>query len=288
MSTLASVATASGPAIFMVTVPITPVLQNTPACRIIPVPIQPALPHITLQLGSVLGSSKCPAICCVIDTAAALSTGNLHFFAAITKAYPHTVAAIHSQSDYLSITLSGIIQQGGALVTTDLTVGFQFHMPYLTRDSHPTTLTIATGPDVTVNTILSLPFIQQTKMIIDTSDQVANLWALDHPPFDINFHRAMCTVPDINKMPGVPSKTSTNYTNIIWEITAIVAYHSAHNIPTGPILKKRILRVAFDGSVTAPPIANDSSTATIGSSIEETRITYDINDFDNADPPCSA
>ncbi len=160
-------------------------------------------------------------------------------------------------------------------------------MPYLTRNGHPTTLTIATGPDVTVNTILGLPFIQQTKMIIDTSDQVADLWALDHPPFDINFCHAMCTVPDIDKMPGVPSTTSTNYANIIREITAIVAYHSACNNPTGPILKKRIMRVAFDGSVAAPPIADNSSAATIGSSIDETRITYDINDFNNSDPPHS-
>jgi hypothetical protein len=47
-STSASAATTSGPAIFMITVPIPPVLQNAPARRIIPVPIQAALPHITL------------------------------------------------------------------------------------------------------------------------------------------------------------------------------------------------------------------------------------------------
>ena len=93
--------------------------------------IQAAFPHITLQLGSVLGCSNCPAIRCVIDTAAALSTGNLHFFAAIAKAYPHTVAAVHRETDYAPITLSGIVQQGGESVSTDLTVGFPVPPPLL-------------------------------------------------------------------------------------------------------------------------------------------------------------
>jgi hypothetical protein len=37
------------------------------------------------------------------------------------------------------------------------------------------------GCDVTINAILGLPFIQQTKMVIDTADQVAELCALNKP-----------------------------------------------------------------------------------------------------------
>ena len=180
-STSGSHISVCGPTVFMISVPV-PVLQS-PARRTLPVQIQAAFPHITLQLGSVLGCGNCPAIRCVIDTAAALSTGNLHFFAAIAKAYPHTVAAVHRETDYSPITLSGIVQQGGESVSTELTVGFQFHLPYLTREGHPTHLSVACGPNVTVNTILGLPFIQQTRMIIDASDQVADLRALDTPPF---------------------------------------------------------------------------------------------------------
>ena len=55
--------------------------------------------------------------------------------------------------------LSSIVQQNGKSVTTDLTVAFQFHMPYLTREGAPPTLLIASGPHVTVNAILGLPFI---------------------------------------------------------------------------------------------------------------------------------
>jgi hypothetical protein len=124
------------PVVFMIQVPNDAFVLNAtaPARRILPVPIQPSFPHITLQLGQVLGCSKCLSIRCVVDTAAALNTGNLHYYEAIAKAFPHTVAAIFSAADHNPIILSGIVQQGGASVTTDLTVAFQFHMPYLTRE----------------------------------------------------------------------------------------------------------------------------------------------------------
>jgi hypothetical protein len=77
--------------VFLLSVPEpAPVLSNAPpACCILPVLIQAAFPHLTIQLGCELGCPKCLSICCVIDTAATLSTGNFHFFAQIAKAFPH-------------------------------------------------------------------------------------------------------------------------------------------------------------------------------------------------------
>jgi hypothetical protein len=205
LSTMLSVTTVStgglvsGPKVFMLSRPI-PVFNITPPSRqVLPVPIQAAFLHIMLQLGSVLCCVNYPAIRCVVDTATALTTGNLQFFTSLAKACPHTVASIHSPTDYLPITLSGIVQQGGLSVTTDLSVGFQFCLPYLTREGSPTSLVVTAGPDVTVNAIFGLPFIAQTKMIINTSDQVAEMRAFDTPPFPINFCRAICAVPVIDK-----------------------------------------------------------------------------------------
>jgi hypothetical protein len=129
------------------------VLSSASASRdILPAPIVSNFPHIHLQLGTVLGCSNCPIVRCVVDTAAALSTGNFHFVAAIAKQYPHCVAKIFVPQDYNPITLSGIVQRGGESITTELTVGFQFHLPYLTREGDTTSILIATGPHVTVNT----------------------------------------------------------------------------------------------------------------------------------------
>ncbi len=95
-----------GPSVFILC---TPMLTTVPPAHcVLPVPIQAAFPHITLQLGSALGDENCPTILCVVDMAPALSTSNLHFFATLAKAYPHTVASIHSPFGYSPITLSGI------------------------------------------------------------------------------------------------------------------------------------------------------------------------------------
>jgi hypothetical protein len=267
--TASSTSSLPGPIVFMIQVPDAAVLNAAaPARQILPVPIQPSFPHNTLQLGQVLGCSKCPAIRCVVDTAAALNTGNLHYYAAIAKAFPHTVVAIFSTVDHNPIVLSGIVQQGGAFVTTNLTVAFQFHMPYLTREGHPTSLLVACGPNVTVNTILGLPFIQATRMVLDASDQMAELRALDMPPFALNFRRAMCTVPPISS--PLDEGTSAHYSNIIKEVGRIKAMHSGSTgEPDEPkpasILRspKRSKSVEFNSDV-----SNDGSIVSIGSAIE--------------------
>jgi hypothetical protein len=253
------------PAVFVIHVPdnnATVLSAAAPGKCILPVPIQTCFPHMVLQLGQVLGCLKCPAICCVVNTAAAINTGNLHYFVAIAKAFPHTMAAIFSAVDHNPIILSGIVQQGGASVTTDLTVAFQFHMPYLTREGTNTTLLIACGPNVTVNCILGLLFIQATKMVIDAANQVANLRALDTPPFPLDLRRAMCTMPTIN---GPSNKdTAACYANVIAEVDRVVAFYSNKTLPVG-ILRapKHTKIVEFDLS-----FADDGSIVTIGLAID--------------------
>jgi hypothetical protein len=243
---------------------------------------------MVLQLGQVLGCLKCPAICCVVDTAAVLNTGNLHYFVAITKAFPHTVAAIYSMADHNPIILSGIVQQGGASVTTDLTVVFQFHMPYFMRKGTPTTLLVACGPNVTVNTILGLPFIQATKMVLNAANQVAELCALDMPPFPLNFRRAMCTVPAIG---GPPDEDSTvSHAKVIDEVNRIEALYS-NKTPTAPDTQKPagILRPAkCTKSVEFDSVFVDNrSVITVRSAIDS-KIEDDTNVSGAYDVPISA
>ncbi len=171
---------------------------------ILPAPIVTSFPHIHLQLGTKLDCPKCPLLRCVVDTAAALMTGNFHFFMAVAKRYTHCVAKIFVPEDYNPIVLSGIVQQGGESVTTELTVGFQFHLPYLTKDGSPTSIVIATGSHVTVNTIVGFPFIQATRAIINLSDNIANLRTIDAPPFLIEYRCTMVHVPVIKEGADCP------------------------------------------------------------------------------------
>jgi hypothetical protein len=105
---------------------------------ILPAPIVSNLPHILLQFGTSLGTPDCPSVRCLVDTGAALTTGNFHYVAAIAKHFPHCVAKIYGPEDYNAIVLSGIIQRGaGESVATKLTAGFQFHFRTWRRRNAP-------------------------------------------------------------------------------------------------------------------------------------------------------
>ena len=193
----------------------------------LPVPINTLFPHIALELGLEIGGASNPLLMSVIDTAAALTTGNFYYVAKIAKAFPHCLAKIFLPKDYSPVILSGIVQKDGESVTTALQVAFLFHLPYLSREGEPTSLMIATGTHVTVNLILGLPFITSTGMIIDTTDQVAELRALDSPTFPIEYRRATVHVPLIDES-AVPVNYS-NYRDIIAEVDQLEEYMMAQS-----------------------------------------------------------
>ena len=72
-------------------------------------------------------------------------------------------------------------------MTTKLEVGFQFHLPYKATTGEETSFLIATGPHVSVNTILGLPFMQGTGMILDLVDNLTECKYLDCPAFPIDY-----------------------------------------------------------------------------------------------------
>jgi hypothetical protein len=145
----------------------------------------------------------------------------------LAKKYPHCVAKLYVPEEYNPIVLSGIVQRGGELVTTELTVGFQFHLPYLMRDGQATSILIATGPHVTVNTIIGLPFIQATRMIIDLSDNVTDMRALDASPFPLEYCCATVHVPIVDEADAACIHLSTTHLNVIKEIEALERDFSA-------------------------------------------------------------
>jgi hypothetical protein len=163
---------------------------------VLPVSIQLIMPHINLHLSTNMNNRSSPIIGCIVDTAAALCTGNYHFFAAIAKQYPQCVAEIFLPEDYSPIILSEIIQDNADVITTDLHVAFQFHLlPYFTKDGSATSFVVATGPQVSVNMVLGLPLITATSMIVNFDDDVVQAKYLNYPPFKIEFCRTTKTIP---------------------------------------------------------------------------------------------
>ena len=172
------------------------VLTGTSSLPPIPVAIHSPMARITLATGMANKEKDCPNLRCVFDTGAALSTANFHFMEAIVRQFPHILKRIYMPADYAAIVLSGIVTSSNdEPITTELPVGFEIHLPYLTKDGSETSLLVAAGPDVAVNLILGLPFIKATGMIGDFVDNVCQAKHLLCEPFLIDFKRASKSIP---------------------------------------------------------------------------------------------
>jgi hypothetical protein len=115
---------------------------------------------------------------------------------AVVRQYPHILKRIYLPAGYASIVLSGIVTSANEEpITTELSVGFEVHLPYLTKDGSETSLLVAVGPDVAMNLILGLPFIKATGMIGNFVDNVCQAKHLLCDLFPINFKRATKSIP---------------------------------------------------------------------------------------------
>jgi len=72
--------------------------------------------------------------------------------------------------------------------------------------------------------IVGLPFIQATRGIIDFTDNVADLRALDAPPFPIEYRRATVHVPVMERGDEYPVHLAAAYGNVINEVNALGRY----------------------------------------------------------------
>jgi hypothetical protein len=126
-------------------------------------------------------------------------------------------------------------------------VGFEIHLPYVTKDGNDTSLLVAAGPDVAVNLILGLPFIKATGMIADFIDNICEAKHLICNPFPINFRHAMKSIPVCGDR-DVASH-SIKFQEVLCALGSIKAYFTAHSAGTSPISNS-----APPGSPTTTPV----------------------------------
>ena len=205
---------------------IIPVLSaDSPACRVLPVAVTNAFPTIELPVGSHDDSSF-PAIKCVVDTAAGLTTGNIRYIASVAKQYPHTLVHLYAPTDYRPVVLSGIVRSTGddeQFATCELDCAFEFHLPFYGRDGATISLIIATGPDVSVNCILGLPFLKGCGGVVDLVNDLVDLRHLDCKPFKLKMLRPSCYVPEAAP-PAADDHGTVQFERVIAEIDSLVAH----------------------------------------------------------------
>jgi hypothetical protein len=213
--------------------------------RAMPISIQSTLPHITIQFGANLDCPNCPLIRCAINLCTTLTTGNFHFFALVAKRFPHCVAKMYTPDDYAPIVLSGIVQLNEESVTTELEVGFLFHLPYRTREGNTASLMVATGPNVSVNTIIGLPFMKAMGMILDLVDEVMDCRYLNCLPFPVDFCRTSNHMPVMDEPSNTPANHATSHLQIIQEVENIKRYIDAKVLAGSMTLTPKTLAVHF-------------------------------------------
>ena len=203
------------------------VLSSKPSKPPIPIAIHSPMAHISLQTGTSAEEKDCPNLRCVVDTGAALSTANFHYMEAVIRQYSHILKRIYLPADYAAIVLSGIVTTSDSPITTELPVGFEIHLNYLTKDGSDTSFLVAAGPDVAVNLILGLPFIKATGLICDFVDNVCQAKHLLCDPFPIDFKRALKSIP-VFLVTGAPSNVndSSDTLRVLASLRTIFPRHS--------------------------------------------------------------
>ena len=154
----------------------------------LPVPIGHNMPHFKYLFGpGEADGPPSPSIVLMADSCAALNTMSLPFATYVAKNWPHCVRRVYTDKEHNPIFLSGIVQVNQEVVSTALPVAFEFITPYFHRDGSPINLIFACGPNVAVNAIVGIPFLQATGSILDFNDNVIEMTMVDEPPFPIDF-----------------------------------------------------------------------------------------------------
>jgi hypothetical protein len=150
---------------------------------LLPISIEANLPHIALPIGQNLETASI-SILVAYDTCAANNVGYIGHHLPITEKFPQVVKSLTYAADkYSPLVLSGIVTdtEGKSTVkpTTTLPDIIEYWLPFRTKEGHRTTLKIALGHHVSVNTIIGMPMIKPAKLSLDLTDNVVKAGVLD-------------------------------------------------------------------------------------------------------------
>ena len=129
-----------------------------------------------------------PALLGVPDTGATITIGYSDYVLGICESYPQLVKSIIWAADKCTpIELNGVVNDDNKPYaqskSNHLSAVVNFHMPYLTKNNHSTTFSVAIGKNVAVNVLIGMSFIRSTQLVIDTADNAAKAKMLQCKPF---------------------------------------------------------------------------------------------------------
>ncbi len=177
---------------------------SPPPLQPFPIRIDNKMPAITFCLGKSPDDSV--SLVCLYDTCAALSTGNLLFHQWVVTTFPelvHSFVQFDDANPFEAIKLVGAVKDPADFdeeTHGKLTAVVRYNLPYTDNDSHPIALCIALGADVSVNTILGWPAIEDLGIEMRIKENKFYSSTLD-----CTFHLERITAPF-----GLPEGTNFN------------------------------------------------------------------------------
>jgi hypothetical protein len=124
---------------------------------------------------------------------------------AIAERVPHVVKSLTWAKDkYSPITLSGVVSDKEGKTqhqpTASLPAIIEYYMPYKSKEGYQTTLKIALGEMVSVNTIMGMSMIKPAKLSLDLNDNVIDPGVLDTEPFPVTYKQTIKSIPDFQNL----------------------------------------------------------------------------------------
>ena len=226
------------------------VMLNTSLFNINSTIINVEIYHITVELELIIQliiiDVSTHSLSCIqqksLAQRALCSVGKTHFHLPLIKSFPFLVRSITraENNDLMPIQLQGIVQftskedQKSMKMaehnhSTSLNILLEYYLPL--NNSDPTSLNkcftfkVALGSGIAINTILGLPFLKQSKCMIDLNEGVIQSKSFSDPPFKIEYQ-----LPDSSPPPDFEAikKASTQSTSKV-DINLVKEINSLHN-----------------------------------------------------------
>ena len=172
-----------------------------------PIAIDRELPQIQLQFGLMDSDvSIRPTVSGIVDSGASLCTGNLAFFTALCKAFPHIVdSIIIAKADgFAPICLSGIVKEDEREeITSELLVLYTLRMPYTLRLGGPVQLQVACGQSVSVNFLIGNTFLKRAVATLCYATHTLRCENLSsNRAFPLIYKAPTLSIPDVARVQG--------------------------------------------------------------------------------------
>jgi hypothetical protein len=240
----------------------------------LPIQLENNLPHIVMPVGQNLKSAIF-SLLLAYDTCAACNVGYLYFHLPIAEKFPQLVKSLTYCTDkYAPLTLSGIVSEKKDETPVmkpcaTLPVIIEYWLPFPTMGGSRTTLKIALGKMVSVNTIIGMPMIGAAKLSLDLVDNVVDSGILDCEPFPVTFRPTSQSAPDFsivksdnNKLLSTNAELSHIQSSDAVACRVAMANYDYSDVNSEPIPKKAKIDIASvtDGDHHTPTVTFPDST----------------------------